>query len=97
MPLFHVRTCNFEFEAIDEEGSRFEQAEDALKSGIDSAMAVASDEIREGQRSAAVDVCVEDAEGEQLLHSVVAMSVSPLMVKAGSADPVVTGSVPASK
>lgn len=80
MPFFHIRTCNFDFDAVDEGGS-YTDAEDALNAGVDGAIAVASEEMRHGRLSAAVDVSVEDADGKAMLRSVVAMSVSPLLVK----------------
>lgn len=84
MPLFYVRTCNSDLETIDD-GNSYVDAKDALAAGIDAAMNVAADEIRQGQPNSAVDVRVEDAGGKEQLRSVVALSVSPLLVESGFA------------
>ena len=81
MPLLFVRTCNSDFHYLDQ-GSEYERPEDALAMGIEGAVGIARDEIQRGSSTVAVEVCVERENGEKLLRSVVALSISPLSVEA---------------
>lgn len=81
MPLFFVRTCNSDFHCLDG-GSQYERPEDALAMGIEAAVGIARDEIQRGVPTAAVEICVEREDGEKILRSVVALSISPLSVEA---------------
>ena len=85
MPLFFIHARNSEFCARDD-GVDHDTAEAALAAGVQSAIVMAGDEIGRGHRSAAVEVNVEREDGTRLLSSVVAVSVSPLMVSEQGAD-----------
>ena len=78
MPLLfiHARNSTLQFR---DEGVHYDGPEAALASGVRSAVAIAAEEIAGGQRSAAVEVVIERADGAQVLRSVVAISVSPLI------------------
>lgn len=86
MPFLFIRTCNSDFGGIDD-GAEYGSPEDALAMGVRSAVGLAADEINAGERTAAVDVCIEDRSGQTVLRTVVAISVSPLI-----ADPASAGS-----
>ncbi|WP_237482858.1 DUF6894 family protein [Lichenibacterium dinghuense] len=79
MPLFSIQLRNSEFYARDDEAEH-DSAEAALAAGVYSAMRMATDEIARGCRNAAIEVIVEQDDGAPLLNSVVAISVSPLIV-----------------
>ena len=83
MPFLFIRTCNSDFSTIDE-GAEYGSNEDALAMGVQSAVAIATDEIHRGEKTAAVDVCIEDQSGKAVLRTVIAISVSPLMIAAAS-------------
>ena len=85
MPLFFIHARNSEFRARDN-GAEFDTPEAALAMGVKSAIAMAADEIGHGHRSAAVEVNVEQEDGTCLLSSVVAISVSPLIVAEQGSD-----------
>ena len=85
MPFLHIRTCNSDFECVDD-GAQYERAEDALTLGIDSAVSIVRDEVQQGRRTAAVEICVESESGEKVLRSVVAISVSALTIAAPSSQ-----------
>lgn len=86
MPFLFIRTCNSDFGATDE-GADYNTNEEALATGVQGAVAIATDEIHRGERTAAVEVCIEDQNGSAVLRTVVAISVSSLMVKRASLDP----------
>lgn len=86
MPLFFIRTCNSEFESVDD-GADYERAEDALSMGLESAVGIARDEIQDGATTAAVEISVEGEGGERVLRSVVAISISSLWVTAPALSP----------
>lgn len=83
MPFLFIRTCNSDYGAIDE-GGEYGSNEDALQMGVQSGVAIATDEIHRGERTAAVEVCVEDQGGKTVLRTVVTIAVSPLMSRFGS-------------
>lgn len=80
MPFLFIRICNSTFGTVDD-GAEYGSNEDALAVGVRSAVSVAADEINGGERTAAVDVHVEDRSGDAVLRTVVAISVSPLLAK----------------
>jgi hypothetical protein len=82
VPFLFIRTCNSDFGGIDD-GAEYECNEDALVMGVRSAVGIVADEIHRGERTAAVDVRIEDQGGHTVLRTVVAISVSPLMVRPG--------------
>lgn len=84
MPLLFIHTQNSNYCARDE-GAEFDTPEAALAHGVQGALSMATDEIGQGHQNTAVVVNVEQADGTRLLTSVVAVSVSPLMV--GEPDP----------
>lgn len=79
MPFLYIRTCNSEIVARDE-GCDYETNEAAMAQGVQSALGIVTDEILMGERSAAVDVCVEDQNGKTLLRTIVAVSTSLMMI-----------------
>ncbi len=86
MPVLFVQTTNGEFHARDD-GGEYDRPEAALAQGIRSAVALVADEVNRGERSAAVEVSIERPDGTQVLRSVVALSVSPLILSAHSPSP----------
>ena len=79
MPMFYIETRNAEVSSRDE-GSNHDAAERALALGVEGALGIAVDEIQRGGRSASVLVNIEDADGTNLLSSVVSVCVAPLKV-----------------
>lgn len=79
MPLLFIQARNSDY-WIRDDGYEHASPEAALAKGIQSAVAMAADEIGRGRRSAAVEVIIEQGDGVHLLSSVVAISVSPLIV-----------------
>ncbi len=86
MQTLFIHARNSTFHSRDE-GAEYEHPETALALGVRSAIAMIADEINGGERSAAVEVSVERADGTQVLCSVVATSVSPLMPADHPSDP----------
>lgn len=89
MPVLFVHTTNGEFHSRDD-GAEYDRPEAALALGIRGAVALLADEVNHGERSAAVEISIEQADGTQVLRSVVALSVSPLIL---SAHPLRPGAV----
>ena len=85
MPRLFIHVRNSAYRSRDE-GGEYVTAEAALAAGVRSATTIAADEIGRGQRSTAIEVNIEEADGTCLLTSVVAISVSPLMVAAQRSD-----------
>lgn len=79
MPFLYIRTCDADVSSLDE-GADYAHGEDALEHGVRGGMEIACEEIHRGKRSAAVDVCIEDPTGQTLLRTMIAVSVSPLLV-----------------
>ena len=77
MSLLFIHARDGKFNSCDE-GAEYDRPEIALAIGIRGAVAIATDEIFEGERSAAVEISVEREDGTQLLRSVIALSVSVL-------------------
>lgn len=65
--FIHVIDCAFYFH---DEGAEYDRPGDALQPAIDSAAALAVDEIHKGQTHAVIEVRVEEADGTALLRSV---------------------------
>ena len=86
MPLLFIQAINSEFRSRDE-GAEYDRPESALAAGVQSAVVMAADEIARGVRSAAVEVIVEHDDGRQLLRSMVAVSVSPLLLAPDTVTP----------
>jgi hypothetical protein len=78
MSLLFIHTHNSSFHACDD-GAEYDQPEMALAMGLRSALALIVEEVNQGKTSAAVEISVKQADGIQLLRSVVAISVSSLM------------------
>ncbi|WP_458097838.1 DUF6894 family protein [Roseomonas sp. WA12] len=78
MPLLFIHAHDAEFASHDE-GAEYDQPETAMAVGVDGAIAFLAGEISRGERNAAVEVSVERADGTQVLRSIVAVSVSPLL------------------
>lgn len=81
MPLFFIHARNAQFQSQDE-GAEYDHPQAALASGILGAMALITDEVNQGERSAAVEVSIQQKDGTEVLCSVVAVSVSPMMLTA---------------
>lgn len=79
MPIFFIQLRDSKYYSRDD-GTEHHSAEAALAVGVESAMRLASDEIASGCRSAALEITVERDDGKRLLHSVVALSVSPMIM-----------------
>ena len=86
MPVLFIHTADAEFHSRDD-GAEYDRPEAALAQGIRGAVALIADEVSRGGRSVAVEVSVEQADGTQLLRSVVALCVSPLILSAQSLTP----------
>ncbi len=79
MPLLFIHATNSEFHSRDE-GAEYDHPEAALASGVCSAIALIADEVGRGQRSAAIEISIERADRTQVLRSIVAVSVSPMIL-----------------
>ena len=79
MAVLFIHARNSTFHSCDE-GNDYAAPEDALAFGVRSAVALVAEEIDRGERNAAVEISVVSSRGRQLLRSVVAISVSPLIV-----------------
>ena len=86
MSLLFIHTQNSRFHGRDD-GAEYDQPEMALAVGVRGAVALIADEVNQGQTSAAVEISIEQADGTQLLRSVVAVSVSQLMIVPSSSKP----------
>ena len=80
MPLLFITTLNASFQSKDE-GVDYDRPEDALSAGVNGALEIARDEIIQGKKNVAVDVCIEQEDGKVILRSIVAVSVSPLLTE----------------
>lgn len=60
-------------------GADYEEPEAALASGIQSGLDIITDEVRRGERTAAVEVSVLGEDQRAVLRAVVALSVSRLI------------------
>ena len=78
MPQLFIHATNGQFRSCDE-GAEYDRPEAALALGVQGAIAIIADEVKGGERSAAVEISIEGEDGTQLLRSVVAISVSPLV------------------
>ena len=79
MSLFFTQLRNSEYYARDD-GSEHDSAEAALAAGVHSAMRMATDEVADGRCSAAIEITIEQNDGTRLLSSVVAISVSSMVI-----------------
>ncbi len=78
MPRLFIHARNSEFASCDD-GAEYDQPEVALALGVQSAISIIADEVNRGERSAAVEISIASEDGTQVLSSVVALSVSPLI------------------
>ena len=62
-----------------DDGAQYERPEDALASGVRSAVALLADEINQGEQTAAVEISIRLEDGTQLLRSVVSVAVARLL------------------
>ena len=81
MHILFIRAINSEFDSRDN-GAEYEMPETALAAGVQSALLIAVDEMQRGRPSTAVEVCIELEDGTAVLRSIVAMSVSRMVIKA---------------
>lgn len=86
MPKFYIHAINSVFRSRDE-GSEYDKPEDALTMAIQSATAIAADEINSGKPSTAIEVRIEEADGTPLLRSVISLSVAPLLPTVDFSEP----------
>ena len=86
MPMFFIHVRNSEFRSCDE-GAKYDHPEAALASGVRSAVALVAEEINQGKRSAAAEISIERDDGTQALCSVVAISVSPMILAKQGPEP----------
>lgn len=80
MPAFYILTDNSSYQTKTEV-SEVSNPEEALALGVRGAIFMAHEDISRGEAAAAVEVAVEDGIGAELLRSVVAVSVSRLVVR----------------
>ena len=85
MPLFFIHCRNSEFYSCDE-GADYDHPEAALASGVRGAIAIIANEVGQGERSSAVEISVKREDGTEALCSVVAFSVSPMILASRSAE-----------
>ena len=78
MPLLFIHARNSEFASCDD-GAEYDHPEAALASGVKGAIAILADEVNQGERSAAIEISIASEDGTQVLSSVVALSVSPMI------------------
>lgn len=78
MPIFHVQTTDSAFHCAGDHQD-YAGPEAALAAGIDGAIAVAADQIRQGEEAYAVEVRVVNPEDVTVLRSIVSISVSRLL------------------
>lgn len=79
MPDFTIRTIN-SLIATQASLTNLPDAADALEEAVQGALMIAGEEVRAGKAAVAVEAVVENLLGEQLLRSVVSISVAPLAV-----------------
>ena len=77
MPQLFIHVTDGKFRSRDD-GGEYDNPATALALGVRSAVAIAAEEVARGERSSAVDICIEQKDGTLVLRSVVAVSVSPL-------------------
>ena len=87
MPLLFIDVQDADFCTRDS-GTEYDHPKRALAVGVESAIAIAADQVKRGELSAAVVVSVENEAGACILSSVVAVSVSSLTVPKYAMDPV---------
>lgn len=78
MSKLYIHAISSEFSSRDD-GIDYDQPEDALATAVQSAAAMALDEIYAGKTNAVIEVRIEHADGTTLLRSVVSMSVAALL------------------
>ena len=76
MPRFRIHLINSEFESFEE--GEYPSVDAAARSATGSAMQVAAESIATGEKTAAVEVRIEQ-DGRLIAHEVVNVSVSPLL------------------
>lgn len=81
MPNLYIRVVNCDFESRDD-GARYDSVDTAMTAGVQAALRIAADEMVAGKANVAVEIRVEGEEGTAVSRSVVALSVSPLLVAA---------------
>ena len=78
MPRLFIHATNSTFQSTDE-GADYDLPEAALALGIQDAVAILSDVVKQGEHNAAVEVSIEAEDGTQVLRSIVAISVASLI------------------
>lgn len=76
--LLFTRLINSKYDSCDS-GDRYASAQDALQSGIRSAVALAAEQFEDEQGSVAVEVRIERPNGSVVLRSIVSTSVASLL------------------
>ena len=79
MPLLFINIRNSKFHSCDD-GNQYNNPEDALVVGLQNAAALLADEVNRGECSAAIEISVEQKDGVRVLCSVMAISVSSMMI-----------------
>ncbi len=79
MAQLFIHTTNGTFQSRDD-GGEYDLPAVALALGVRSAVDIAAEEVVRGERSAAVEICIEEKNGTQVLRAVVAISVSHLKI-----------------
>lgn len=81
MPYLFTRTLDGVFDSRDD-GADYDSSNQALSAGVRSAIRIAADEIGDGRMATAVEISIEREDGGAVCRSVLALSVSPLLVSA---------------
>ena len=79
MPQFFIHAIDGEYNSRDD-GAYYDNSEQALSAGVRSAIRIAADAIGSGRTATAVEISVEHEDGSAVCRSVLALSVSPLLV-----------------
>ena len=79
MPQLTIRIINSKFATTDQ-GDTYASVDAAYGSAIQAGLAVASEEIRAGNKVGMVDISVEDVEGQVVAKGVVSVATSTLFV-----------------
>ena len=84
MPQLFIRTINADFDSRDE-GASYDEPAAALRRAVQGGISIAGEEIARGRITSAIEVRIEQEDGVPVLRSVVAVSVSPLMLSGDAA------------
>lgn len=79
MPQFYIHAVDGEYDSRDD-GADYDDPDQALTAGVRSALRIAADEIGDGRMATAVEISIEREDGSAVCRSVLALSVSPLLI-----------------